>query len=213
MELKTQQNAMLIQAESILQKADFYTQKHYINLCKNIQQFESACKDLGYSRTVVDDARFFLCAFLDEQYAWKKPLLTKFYESSTKDFFDRLEQRQSDPEKNIDLLELAYLCLSLGFRGKYSNTPSGNGIIAVIDTLYSDIRDVREDTTTSLVVGNKEKPKYFWGGPPIWITVFISLVILISIFISYNKTLNQYMAPAWNTLQILIKTNHKDNDH
>lgn len=94
-EFQTQQNVMLVQAEMLLQNASQYQQKDYRTVCQAITTFENHCKDKNYTRSEIDDACFFLCAFLDEQCVWEKTLLSTFYETNINkrnDFFDRLER-------------------------------------------------------------------------------------------------------------------------
>lgn len=211
MESLTQKNPLLAEAGTLLHDTNHYTKKDYRAICSKVTAFENHCKTHGYSAPEINDACFFICAFLDEQVSFEKSLLATFYEKGAhqdNEFFDRLLHRQTDSEKNIDLLELAYLCLSLGFRGKYYKSPPGNGIIEIIDTLYTKIRDVRDDIPSPLAIGTIKKEEQYWRCPPIWVTILVALIILISIFIPYNKTLNQYAAPAQDTLQNITQTDN-----
>lgn len=215
-ELQLPHNPMLAEAEPLLQRADQYSERDYRSICQSITQFENHCKDAGYSRSEIDDACFFLCAFLDEMFSWEKPLLNNFYENgANKDnkFYDRLALRKNDPHNNIDLLELAYVCFSLGFCGKYQNTPPGNGVITVMGSLYSSIRDVRGDVIPHLSSTYSESGERFWRSPPIWVTVIVALVILFSIFFPYSKRLTQYATPALQTLQNITKTDVGTNEN
>jgi len=78
----------------------------------------------GAVRAVEDpDARYALVAFLDETMAalseaWSPLQLDLFNELSAGDgFYDRLETLRA--AKNVDVLEVYYLCLALGFQGKH----------------------------------------------------------------------------------------------
>ena len=216
MEFESTQNRMLVQAETLLINADQYTQEDYPLVCQAISQFENRCIDEGYSRSEVDDARFFLCAFLDEQQPWHKTLITTFYDLNTNkdnEFFDRLQRRQHNPKKHTDLLELAYFCLSLGFRGKYKASPPRNGGVAVMDNLYSCIRNVRDQIPYPLAIGQIIIKKRPWRLPPVWLTIIIALAILMSIFIPYNRQLNQYMAPVLNTLQTITQADNHTHEN
>jgi len=76
-----------------------------------------------------DDARFALCAWIDEtvmnspwqhRAAWQRTLLQSEYYNTINagaEFFDRLNQLH--PDQN-DVREIYYLCLGLGFAGRYS---------------------------------------------------------------------------------------------
>ena len=214
-ELKLPKNVMLAEAETLLLGASRYTQKDYRAVCEAITQFENHSKDAGYGRSEIDDACFFLCTFLDEKVSWDKSLLLTFYKSTAKkddEFFNRLEERQKNPKKYIDLLELTYFCLSLGFQGK-SDKKTPENIISLMDILYSNIRNHRDEAPDRLIAGNQIKRKAYWRCPPIWITGIIALAILVSIFIPYNKKLNQYVTPALDTLQNMTQADNSAHEN
>jgi type VI secretion system protein ImpK len=57
----------------------------------------------------------------------------------------------TDPAKNIDLLELMYVCLALGFQGRYRVETDGAATLeAVRENLYRTIRNCRGDFETAL---------------------------------------------------------------
>ncbi len=84
---------------------------------------------LGVDPRSYDDARFALCAWIDEtvmnspwqhRAAWQRTLLQSEYYNTVNagaEFFDRLNQLH--PDQN-DVREIYYLCLGLGFAGRYS---------------------------------------------------------------------------------------------
>lgn len=203
------QNQLLSAAEPLLSDSEQYNEQNYRRICESVTHFENKAKDIGYDKATIEDACFFLCAFIDEMFDWKKPLLETFFESNAEkntEFFDRLSTRQKNPTANIDLLELAYICLSLGFRGKYQNAAPGNGVIDEMDKLYSAIRDIRGDSTTTLSQAKEQKEERYWRCPPIWVTAIIALIILFSIFFPYSNRLKQYATPALQTLNNITKT-------
>jgi type VI secretion system protein ImpK len=91
----------------------------------------------GISRNQVDIAKYLLCSLLDEtvlntpwgsQSGWGHSSLSSlFYKKLVggEEFFQLLDRMKQQPSEYGDLLELAYLCLSLGFEGKYRYTGSG----------------------------------------------------------------------------------------
>jgi type VI secretion system protein ImpK len=61
-------------------------------------------------------------------------------------FFDLLAQLKKDPGINVDLLELLYYCISLGFEGKYRIAPRGASQLLVLrEDVYRLIRGARGD--------------------------------------------------------------------
>ena len=203
------ENPLLTKAQVLLQTSN-YTQKDYTWVTQAISEFENACQDEGsYSRAEVDDAVFFLCSFLDERFCWKKSLVFTFYESNRNkadDFFDRLKKRMNDARKNVDLLELAYICLSLGYRGKFASSDTHSALIDITSALYTTIRELRHYTShLHLSTGMVEKQTRSWPLPPIWLTVMMAAGILILLFIPYHNRLNHYMQPILNSINRVAK--------
>jgi len=77
----------------------------------------------------VSSAVYALCALLDESAAatpWGQTWIDQGLlhalrgeSGGAEGFFAELERSSADPEKNADLLELFYICLALGFEGRY----------------------------------------------------------------------------------------------
>lgn len=76
-------------------------------------------------------AHYVLCALVDDivlnspwgsQSSWTRQNVTSMFHKNVvggEQFYERLASARQDPGKYGDLLELMYLCLSLGFRGRY----------------------------------------------------------------------------------------------
>jgi type VI secretion system protein ImpK len=66
-------------------------------------------------------------------------------------FFQLLKHLMQDPDANGDLLELMYICLALGFQGKYRLDGDGpNRLEGVKDQLYRAIHNKRGDIEPAL---------------------------------------------------------------
>jgi type VI secretion system protein ImpK len=91
---------------------------------------ESQRKGADFPVDDYDQARFAICAWIDEavmnsawgeNIAWvKEPLQLKFYQTTNAGelFFERLNNL--GPHQN-DVREVYYLCLAMGFKGRYGN--------------------------------------------------------------------------------------------
>lgn len=100
-------------------------------LIQDIDYFAESANKKGIENSQTVLARYILCTFSDEIISttyWGKDknwanhsLLGHFYNETYggDKFFKILEQLLRAPAKYIDLLELMYICLSLGFEGKY----------------------------------------------------------------------------------------------
>ena len=111
-------------------------------LLQQVADFEAAAAAAGVPRPKVTAARYLLCAFLDEVIAstpWgatsREPaLLQEFHEerSGADKAFQLLERLGQDPAANADLLELFYVCLRLGFEGRYRGAADGGAQLEAI---------------------------------------------------------------------------------
>jgi len=123
-----------------------------------IARFETCALNEGIESSQVMCARYVLCSVLDEGVvttAWgnhsdwsKVSLLSRFHHETFggEKFFEVLDRLSRDPVKHLATLELLYLCLALGFEGKYRvMTRGGEQLEAIRDALYRQIRHVRGD--------------------------------------------------------------------
>ncbi len=123
-----------------------------------IRAFESNAKERGYSTEAIIIARYVLCAMLDESIIYGKikkrsvwqryKLINAFQKEQSADerFFLILERLLMASDTHIDLLELIYTALSLGYEGKYRHDRNGmKALSEVTDHLYQNIRALRGD--------------------------------------------------------------------
>lgn len=184
----------------------------HTTLCQEIKTFETKTRASGYSSTISLAARYFLCALLDEMiihtlwgdHHWNAyTLLNTFQHESSSDerFFAILERSSEDAITNIDLLELAYLCLSMGYQGKYRKTSDNAALTTLMDKLYQLIREVRGEFSKCLfitpIVKPIFKPKRWytrWRLPPLWAVLLVTIVVLFSIYLPYHHRLDHLTA-------------------
>src|SRR5262245_1214358 len=103
-----------------------------------IRRFEDRARAAGIRNEVVLAGRYALCVSLDEavlstpwgaQSEWaQQPLLVAYHKEAWggEKFFELLDRISKDAARHIDLLELQYLCLSLGFKGKFQVSARGD---------------------------------------------------------------------------------------
>ncbi len=96
-----------------------------------LKRFERTARDAGYDNEVVQNAKFALVAFFDEaitgssfagKEAWAaNSLQTELFglNYAGEEFFRRLNDLRQRPQSNIPVLEVYYLCMVLGFKGKF----------------------------------------------------------------------------------------------
>jgi len=97
-----------------------------------LNQMEINAQKNGIPAIQTEQARFAIIALIDEfvitsdwdqKEIWiANPLQMQLYNrfDAGEEFFKRLKAFQLNPEKNIAVIEVYYICLGLGFKGKYA---------------------------------------------------------------------------------------------
>jgi type VI secretion system protein ImpK len=96
-----------------------------------LKQLEQDAEASGYRESMAQSAKFALAAFADEtvltatfplRSEWEKyPLQLEYFgeQLAGVKYYDRLEELMKSPEENADVIEVYYLCLLVGYKGKY----------------------------------------------------------------------------------------------
>ena len=121
-----------------------------------VNAFERRITPLGLSPQTIRAARYAICATIDDivlntpwgsRSLWtQRSMVATFHNEVVGGdrFWDLLNQLKRDPAVNLDLLELLYFCISLGFEGKYRVSPRGaSELILVREDLFRLIRNNR----------------------------------------------------------------------
>ncbi|MEB4591279.1 type IVB secretion system protein IcmH/DotU [Candidatus Thiothrix sp. Deng01] len=132
-------------------------------LAEEIRQFHTLASQAGVAPKTVGKASYVLCTTLDEavfntpwgrQGSWaEKSLLSEFHGSVAggEGFFHELRDAGTQPEANLHLLELMYLCLALGFQGRYQLEENGAERLEQIQAwLAKLIHQQRREANTEL---------------------------------------------------------------
>jgi type VI secretion system protein ImpK len=98
---------------------------------QDLRTFERQAREIGIPRDLVRAAHYALCASIDDVVLntpwgagsqWASRTLVGILHPGahgTDHFFDQLRERLKAPERSLPVLELMFLCLSLGFMGRY----------------------------------------------------------------------------------------------
>ena len=182
-----------------------------------VTQFETRALQGGVESSQVMSARYVLCSAIDEavvttpwgaQSEWPKmSLLSRFHNETFggEKVFQLLERLSRDPVKHLAILELLYLCLSLGFEGKYRVMERGGPQLeAVRDALYRQIRHVRGELPAvaqlpAIQVAGRHKRILVI--PATWLVVS-TLVCLLTMYAGFAWVLSQERANALQPLQL-----------
>jgi len=115
-------------------------------------------------------------------------------------FFDMLERISSDPQRHIDLMELQYACIALGFSGKFQVLERGQARLDEIQhELFRKIRAFRGTPEPELSahwrgVTDRRNPVIRYV--PWWVVGALALVVLTGAFIYYHGRLVTLGAPV-----------------
>ncbi|MEO8490098.1 type IVB secretion system protein IcmH/DotU [Pseudomonas sp.] len=184
-------------------------------LAAAVTAFESRALQRGVENSQVISARYVLCSVIDEAVvttAWgnrsdwsKMSLLSRFHNETFggEKVFQLLERLSRDPVKHLAMLELMYLCLSIGFEGKYRVMERGvSQLEAIRDALHRQIRQVRGDPPPEPLLtagaGPLRRTRYPMISAP-WATVF-ALACVVGMYAGFAWTLGEARE---NTLQAL----------
>ncbi|KAF0811568.1 putative lipoprotein YiaD [Andreprevotia sp. IGB-42] len=100
-------------------------------LLEELRQFELRARESGVPTETIIGARYCLCTTLDEAATltpwggggiWSAHSLLVTFHNETwggEKFFQLLARLSHQPQQHVDLLELQYFCLMLGFEGRY----------------------------------------------------------------------------------------------
>jgi type VI secretion system protein ImpK len=183
---------------------------------EEIRHFEDRARTLGVSSEITRAARYALCATLDEavlstpwgaqsEWAQQTLLVTLHREAwGGEKFFEMLDRITEDPARHIDLMELQYLCLALGFAGKYQVVDRGHSRLAEVQQdLYRKIRTQRGVPPTELSLrwrGLQDRRNPLIRYIPWWVVAAAALAILGVTFIVYYTRLGSVSSPAETAL-------------
>lgn len=133
-------------------------------LIHEMRAFESYAQHQNYRSDQILLARYILCASCDDviqQTSWgatgswdNYQLLALFHKETQGGdrFFVILDRLREDPAIYIDLLELMYLCLSLGFTGRYRNAANTTELDNLVEQLFELIRWQRGELKKNLLL-------------------------------------------------------------
>ncbi len=163
-----------------------------------IKIMEEHAQKQGIKQDAILASRYLLCAFFDETIRKKygksspwenKSLLKTFLIESTQgdQFFLILDSRLKDAKKHFDLLELAYVALSLGYQGSRNPEEVGNYLDKIYEALPAQDHTIDWSTFTENkpVVKSKISDKL----PPVWVIALAGLGFLAIVWLPYHQRL------------------------
>jgi type VI secretion system protein ImpK len=173
---------------------------------QQVRAFEQAARDGNIPMDQLRPAHYALCASIDDvvlntpwgsSSAWgARSLVATFHQEvrAGERFFKLLGDLRQNPGTFLPVLELMYLCLSLGFQGQYRLSPRGPGELERIrEDLYTIIVRQRQAADPALSphwqgVAAPYKPAR--AVVPSWVLGAAALAVVGGLFVWFSSGLN-----------------------
>lgn len=189
----------------------------------HIKEFEQQLRQDDISSETIAEARYAICSLIDEivlnspwgaNSIWStKSLLSVFYKQTWggEQFFKIIHERVKVALNNQHLLELMYLCLQLGFKGKYRVEDNGFERLEVEkEQLYAVLKKLQPEQEKDLsprwrsnVTDLIEKQRAI----PLWAVGILTVTILLGLYLSFSYQLSQKAEPVYNSIASLVPEN------
>lgn len=174
-----------------------------------------------YPHEIVLMARYALCATIDETLLYHRVFSESFWQDyklltlwpvesmESEQFFLALERLKDNPLRYLDLLELIYLCFSVGLEGFYRFAPRGSeSLSVVINNLYQTITQEQGEFELALSPKaylphkQREKMKVPFKLRYLMLT---TVLLLAAIYTGFNLAYQRAEQPLAHALQQLIQ--------
>ena len=178
---------------------------------QEVRAFDERLRAAGVSREDALVARYVLCTFVDSavsntpwghQGDWSSSsLLVLFHKevSGGEKFFEIAERVRGEPRRYGDLIELLWVCLALGYEGKYRHDPSGGLRLGELQhALYEQIRQRRQVRDTALSAqwkGVEDRRNPVMRYVPWWAVAAGATAIVTVTFVVLHARLASQAAP------------------
>ena len=189
-------------------------------LLERIGEFEALAAGAGVSAQHISAARYLLCTFIDEVVdatpwgaggVWAEAnLLQAFHDErwGGEKVFTLLDRLSQDVTANRHLLELFYICLALGFEGRFRGTPSGREQLdAIAERVLHAIHPAAQRQPVRTLAlhwegvatrGNKDLP-----GLPVWAVLVVGAALVLGAVLLVNAQLNRLAQPVFRQIHDL----------
>jgi type VI secretion system protein ImpK len=193
-------------------------------LIQEINTLQENLKVYGYNPEYSLICRYILCATVDDiivnttwggQGVWDSYNLLAAFNQDTRHqekFFTILECAIKEPAFYIDLMELIYICLSMGYKGQYRSTEhSQYQLEQIINNLYKHIRAYRGNNSKTLSPSPLKAPKSRIRVIPkektsLLFIFFITACIIMTLFVSLGYLMDVISNEAYKNISQIQTT-------
>jgi len=188
---------------------------------EEIKIFENNARLMGISTDVTYTSRYVLCTFIDEAVlntiwgsssAWASQSLLSTLHNETsggETFFVILDKLLRDPNASLDLIELMFICISLGFKGSYAVADRGHEKQEELrNIVFEHIRRRRGEFPQELSPhwqSQSGQRTSLRNIIPLWVVAAVASALLLVIFIGFTMVLDETADPAYEALEGIAK--------
>ncbi|RWX57228.1 type VI secretion system protein TssL, long form [Photobacterium chitinilyticum] len=191
-----------------------------------VHDYEARLRHLSIASEKTEAARYCICSFIDEtvlntvwgeQSNWSTESLLSTFHAETfggEYFYTLLDSALTEPQANSQLLELQYLCLSLGFVGKMRVEERGiekletyrEKIYQALLSLQGEVEtDLSPAWSASVIHGTEPK-----NGIPLWVLVSVIAAMTLAIYMAFSYTINTQSNLTFNAINTLVRWEPKE---
>jgi len=193
----------------------------HLLVVNEVKSFEQDLDALGYDRATTLAARYCLCTIVDEAIlstawgsggVWSAHSLLSHFHNETwggEKYFLILARLLQDTSRNRDMIELLYVFLRLGFRGKYAVVDNGQAKLDVLmENIYDALWRLRPEYPEVLSEcwsAQPSQPRHL----PAWLSIKVVLagavVCLVGVFLWFNDQLRTTERPVITALSAIVE--------
>lgn len=185
-----------------------------------IKSYEQDLRSESLNSDIIESSRYCICCFLDETVlntkwgensSWASESLLSTFHNETfggEYFYTLLDNALQSPATKWQLLELMYLCLSLGFIGKMRFEERGQSKLEDYrESAYRVVKDNKPKIHRELSPGWKEKiakGSELQQSFPVWVAVTFFAAVMLFVYMGFSYKVNEYSSPVYGELTHLI---------
>lgn len=172
--------------------------------------FEHGGRAAGVGAAQLTQASRALCALLDDSATatpwgrgWSRGGLLAEVHGETgagDEFFAQLDRMLAAPAAHLELLEFCYICLALGFEGRYRSGEGGRQALAQIRTrLFETLATQRSGTSMELSArwrGASVPARRVPGAMALWSAASVCALLLAALYFAYGISLGALSDPV-----------------